>query len=277
MSLDERAAKEKLVSLRALDHAEQSRGARSESFTLNPALVLTLVIACATFVLHVAAVGRYGYQRDELYFISCARHLAWGYVDQPPLIALIAKVALFAFGDSLLGLRVLPILAAVATVALTGRIAARLGGGLFAQGLAMVALALAPFYLAVGNLLTMNAFEPLLWASAAYLLMRAESENSTWRWSLLGFIVGLGFLNKYSMFFFVACACVALAATPHRRVFARPGFWLACGVALLLVAPNIAWQAAHGWPQIEVLRNADLYKNVFVGPLVAVPPDRRNV
>jgi 4-amino-4-deoxy-L-arabinose transferase-like glycosyltransferase len=113
------------------------------------------------------AAGRYGYQRDELYFISCARHLAWGYVDQPPLIAIVTKFALALFGESLYGLRFLPAVAAAATVVIVGRIARKLGGGAYAQGLAMLGLALAPFYLAVGNLLTMNAFEPLLWMSAA--------------------------------------------------------------------------------------------------------------
>ena len=132
--------------------------------------------AFSTFVLHIAASGGYGYQRDELYFVWCARHLAWGYVDQPPLIALIARFELQVFGDSLTALRLLPALAAAATVVLTGRVARILGGGPFAQGLAMLALALAPFYLAVGNLLTMNAFEPLLWMSAAYLFAEAEQK-----------------------------------------------------------------------------------------------------
>ena len=130
-------------------------------------MVLTGLVGLATFVFHLFAAGRYGYQRDELYSISCARHLAWGYVDQPPLIAVVAKITLALFGDSLWGIRLLPALAAAATVVVVGRIARRLGGGLLAQGLAMMALALAPFYLAVGNLMTMNAFEPLLWMSAA--------------------------------------------------------------------------------------------------------------
>src|ERR1700688_1885834 len=122
------------------------------SSRLDRSVALASVAGLATLVLHLATSGGYGYERDELYFLWCAQHLAWGYVDQPPLIALVAKIATLLFGDSLVGIRLVAALAAAATVAVTGRIARRLGGGLFAQGIAMVALALAPFYLAVGSM-----------------------------------------------------------------------------------------------------------------------------
>ena len=215
----------------------------------------------------LAASGGYGYQRDELYFVSCARHLAWGYVDQPPLIAVIARIALGLFGDSLTALRLLPALAGAITVVLTGRLTRSLGGGPFAQGLAMLAIALAPFYLAVGNLLTMNAFEPLLWMGAAYLFIKAEETNALWIWAALGAVVGLGLDNKYTMFFFEACGLCAIALTPARRVFRLRGFYLAAAIAAVLVAPTLVWQYAHGWPQLEVLRHASSDKNVVVGPL----------
>ncbi|MBD5634267.1 MAG: glycosyltransferase family 39 protein, partial [Candidatus Eremiobacteraeota bacterium] len=217
--------------------------------------------------MHIAVAGGYGYQRDELYFISCARHLAWGYVDQPPLIAVIAKVALSLFGDSLYGLRFLPALAAAATVALTGRLTHRLGGGPFAQSIAMVGIALAPFYLAIGNLLTMNAFEPLFWIGAAYLFSKADENDRPSTWAALGTVCGLGLINKYSMFFFLGSCFVAILFSPERRCFARPGFALAVAIAAAFVAPTLVWQAQHGWPQLEVLHNAALDKNVVVGPL----------
>jgi hypothetical protein len=229
--------------------------------------VLAILFCVATFVLHEATAGGYGYQRDELYFISCAQHLSWGYVDQPPLIALVAKIALALFGDSLYGIRLLPALAAAATVVVVGRIARRLGGGLFAQGLAMLAVALGPFELSVGNLLTMNAFEPLLWMGAAYLFMKAERGDRSRTWLALGIVVGLGLLNKYSMFFFGGSCVLAIALTPMRRALLRPGFFLALGVAGLCVAPTLWWQQAHGWPQLEVLHNAALAKNVVPSPL----------
>jgi len=225
------------------------------------------LFAVTTFVVHFATAGGYGYQRDELYFISCARHLAWGYVDQPPLIAVIAKIALTLFGDSLYAIRLLPALAAAATVVLTGRLTKRFGGGLGAQALAMLGIGLAPFYLAVGNLLTMNAFEPLLWLGAAYLFVEADERDRLALWAALGVICGLGLVNKYSMFFYLGSCVVAIALTPQRRSLVRPGFALAIALASAIVAPTLLWQGQHGWPQLAVLRDAARDKNVTVGPL----------
>ena len=202
-----------------------------------------------------------------MYFISCAQHLAWGYVDQPPLIAVVAKIALMLFGDSLYGLRLLPALAAAGTVALAGRLARRLGGGLVAQALAMLGIALAPFYLAVGNLLTMNAFEPLLWFGAAYLFAKADETDDVRLWTALGVVSGLGLINKYSMFFFLGSCIIAIALTPARRALRRPGFALAIAIAAVIVAPTLVWQAQHGWPQLAVLQNAARDVNAVPGPL----------
>ena len=242
-----------------------SREAASESL-VDRSIVLAAFAAIASFVMHISVAGNYGYQRDELYFISCARHLAWGYVDQPPLIAVIAKISLALFGDSLYAIRLLPAIAAAATVVVTGRMARRFGGGLVAQALAMIGVALAPFFLAVGNLLTMNAFEPLLWLGAAYLFVKADESDRIALWTTLGVVSGLGLVNKYSMFFFLGSCVVAIAFTPSRRSFARPGFALAIAIAAAIVAPTLVWQAQHGWPQLVVLHDAAAAKNVVVGP-----------
>ncbi len=231
-------------------------------------MVFTALFAVATFVFHFARAGAYGYQRDELYFMSCARHLAFGYVDQPPLIALITKLALTLFGDSLYGLRFLPAVAAAATVAITGRLARRFGGGLWAQGVAMLGIALSPFSLAIGNLLTMNAFEPLLWVGSAYLLAKAMETDRTPLWAAFGLVSGLGLINKYSMFFFLGSCIVGIALTRERRTLRRPGLLLAAAIALAIVAPTLVWQAQNGWPQLEVLRNAAIGKNIDEGPVL---------
>jgi len=267
MRIEEGLTEEGLVGLRAVDHVSPSRKALSKSFSIEAATALTAAFALATFVFHFANAGKYGYQRDELYFISCARHLAWGYVDQPPLIAVVAKIVLTIFGDSLYAIRLLPALAAALTVALTGRLAWRLGASLCAMGLAMLGIALAPFYLAVGSLLTMNAFEPLLWLGTAYLFLRADEKNRLPTWSALGIVAGLGLVNKYSMFFFLGSCIVGIALTRSRRSLRRPGFFVAAAIALVVVAPTLVWQAQHHWPQLQVLRDAAARKNVTAGPL----------
>jgi len=254
------------VGLRAVGHVAQSPKATDDSFSVDRTLALAIGIATATFVVHYIAAGRYGYQRDELYFISCARHLAFGYVDQPPLIALVAKAVLALFGDSLFAIRLLPAIAASAIVILTGRLTAHFGGGLFAQVLAMIGIALAPFYLAIGNLLTMNAFEPLLWLGAVVLFVRASERDEPVTWASLGVVAGLGLINKYSTFFFLGSCIVAIALTPGRRLLLRPGFGGALALALAIVAPTLLWQAQHGWPQLTVLHDATATKNVINGP-----------
>jgi len=170
------------------------------------------------------------------------------------------------FGDSLRGLRLVPAMAAAATVSITGLLTRRAGGGLLAQVIAMLGVGLAPFFLAVGNLLTMNAFEPLIWMGAAFLFVKAEESDEPLVWTGLGIVAGLGLVNKFSMFFFAGCSIVAIALSPSRRALLRPGFFAAAALALALVVPTLLWQAQHGWPQLEVLHNAAAQKNAVVGP-----------
>lgn len=238
------------------------------SQTLAGSQALLLLFGVGTFALHFTTAGQYGYQRDELYFLACAKHLAWGYVDQPPMIAVIAKAAVLLFGQSLPALRLFPALAAAAIVVLTGRLAERLGGGPVAQAFAMLAVAVAPFYLAVGNLLTMNAFEPLLWTAAASLILsilRAYPVPRKRYWVALGATVALGILTKYTMGFFALSLCAALLFLPERRLMRNPGFWVSIALTLLLTAPNLMWQYSHAWPQIELLRSAVENKDVNLG------------
>src|SRR5689334_4966266 len=131
--------------------------------------VLVGSFTLGTLILHLIFACRYGIFRDELYYLACAQHLDWGYVDQPPLIAGIAWLVRHTLGETLLAIRFLPAVAAAATVWLAGRLARELGGSRFAQGLACFTVATAPIYLVLQHWLTMNAFEPLLWIGAAWL------------------------------------------------------------------------------------------------------------
>jgi Dolichyl-phosphate-mannose-protein mannosyltransferase len=242
--------------------------AAAPEFALSrPALVLWSG-ALLTVALHMTFSGLYGYQRDELYFMACARHLAWGYVDQPPLIAAIVDLSLRMFGDTLGALRFLPALAAGGLVALTGFLTSRLGGGTYAVAVAMVGVALAPFDLAVGSLLTMNAFEPLLWLALTVLVVAQIESPQGRRWPLIGIVVGAGMLNKWSMGMYLLALAAGMALSPARRRLWGPGLGVAAAVAAAIAAPNVAWQALHGWPQFAVVHNADIAKNEHVSALV---------
>ncbi|HEY1429848.1 MAG TPA: glycosyltransferase family 39 protein, partial [Candidatus Tumulicola sp.] len=142
--------------------------------------IVAAIAAAVALVLHLASAGRYGYFRDELYFIACAKHLAWGYVDQPPLVAVAAWLSSPA-GYSLVALRALPVVAAALTAALAATMAGELGGGRFARVLAALATILTPAYLLLGNTLTTTSFEPLSWTLAAYCAVRiVRGGGATW-------------------------------------------------------------------------------------------------
>ena len=223
---------------------------------------LLLLLAGLACLLHFLCNWRYGYFRDELYFAACGQHLAWGYVDQAPFIALVARVSRFLFGDSLPALRFFPALASGATVWLAGAIARELGGRRFSQGLAALAALAAPLYLTFGNLLTMNVFEPVFWGLCAWLAIRAVRLSRPRLWLAFGLVAGIGIENKHSMLFFGSGILLGLLLTEARTELRSRWIWLGGVLAFLLFLPNVLWQAAHGWPTMEFLSYRQAAENV---------------
>ena len=235
---------------------------RPERFDPGGAVAVALYVSAFKLLLHLLTNGNYGYFRDELYYLACAERLDWGYVDQAPLIAVIARFARAAFGESLTGLRLPAALAGAATVFLTGLLARELSGRCFAVLLACLSVVVAPFFLAVDTILTMNAFEPLFWLACAYLLARILRGGDARLWLLFGLVAGLGLMNKHSTLAFGFAVVAGLALTRAREQFKGRWLWAGGAVALLVFLPNVVWQVQHGWPTIEVLRNADKNQNV---------------
>ena len=218
-------------------------------------------------VVHLLTNGRYGYFRDELYYIACAHHLDFGYVDQPPLSILLLRLSEVLLGQSLFAIRLLPALVGAATVALTGVLARELGGRACAVALACAASLCALFNLAVGNFFSMNAFEPLLWLALIYLLVRIINGGSPTLWLWFGGLVGLGLENKHSTMFFAVGIFIALVLTPERRHFARRWIWFGGLIAFAIALPNVVWEARHHWPTYELLSNiGHSNKNVPLSP-----------
>jgi 4-amino-4-deoxy-L-arabinose transferase-like glycosyltransferase len=246
-------------------------------------LALLGVLAFFKILIHLPVLTRFGYHHDELYFIACGQHLSFGYVDHAPLVPWIARLATTLFGQSLAGLRVIPVLAGAGAVFLAGLVARRMGGGRTAQITTCIAIVAAPIYLRAGNLLCLPAFEVLFWTLTFYFLVRIVREGNPRLWLWVGLAVGLGLLNKHSMLFLGVGLVVGLAVTPLRKYFRSPWLYAAGGIALLFLVPNLVWQAGHDWPTLGflirlkagVLRGISPFEFLFgqllyVGPLNAV-------
>jgi Dolichyl-phosphate-mannose-protein mannosyltransferase len=232
---------------------------------------LVLYLAGAKFLFHMLTANRYGIFRDELYYLACGEHLAWGYVDQPPLIAVVAWIARHLFGDWLIGLRFIPALAGAVTVWLTGKIARELGGGAFAQVLAALAVICVPIYLILHHWLTMNALEPLLWTACIWCIVRAINRDNPRYWIGFGVFAGIAMETKYTIAFFVLAVAIGLVFTTQRRFLVSKEFWFGALLAFLIFLPNLIWLAGHGWPFLELMHNIrQTHRDVVRGPVAFV-------
>jgi len=226
-----------------------------------PILSAATVVALLAFTklsLQLATASKYGIFRDELYYLACADHLSWGYVDHPPLIAFVTWFSAHLFGTSLIGLRLLPAIAGGLLVWVTAAIAKELGGNRFAQCVAALAILPVPIYLMLSHWLTMNAFEPLLWMSALWLSLRMLSRSEPRYWLLIGAVCGVGLENKYTMLLLAAALVIGLWVTPQRQILRSK--WFAAGVvmAFLLFLPNLLWLIHHDFPFLEFERQSRL-------------------
>ena len=229
----------------------------------------TIAVAATGLTIQVAvsALGGYGIFRDELYYLACSRHLDWGYVDQPPLSALLLACVRLLFGESLVAIRLLPALAFAALILLTGALVEQMGGGRRAAFVATSSVLVAPVLLGVCGFYSMNAFDLVAWSGCLLLVARIAAGNSARLWLLLGLVVGLAALNKVSILFLVFGLGVGLLATPHRRHLLSPWLWAGAAVAALIAAPYGIWQLTHDFATLEFMRNASRYKNAATNPL----------
>ncbi|HEX4276780.1 MAG TPA: glycosyltransferase family 39 protein [Bryobacteraceae bacterium] len=230
-----------------------SKSRAPSPFTSGTAIVVYLCLV--RMVLYGIAGPNYGYFRDELYYLACGEHPAWGYVDQPPLIAWLAWVLQHTIGTSLWALRLLPALSGAATIFFAGLLARDLGGRRWAMFLASLAALMAPISLALSHLFTMNAFDPLLWTAIAWLVVRIVRNGSEGLWLMVGLLAGISILNKYGIVFWLSGMVIGLCLTPLRRSLRHRSFWFGCAVAAAMVLPNLLWQWRHQFPFLELMHN----------------------
>jgi 4-amino-4-deoxy-L-arabinose transferase-like glycosyltransferase len=237
-----------------------------------------LAIAGATTALLLVFAGRYGYHRDELYFLAASRHLAFGYVDQPPVGVLVAWIDRVALGNTLLGLRVIPAILDGGVVALTGAMARELGGRRFAQGFGALCVAVGGF-LVIGHIEGPTIYDAFDWALVSLLVIRILRTGEDRFWLAVGLTAGIGLEAKETILLLLGGLAVGLLLNRQASVVRSPWLWAGAVLALALWMPNLLWEATHGWParQMDASLRAEhsglgyAVKYPFLAILVVVP------
>ena len=224
-------------------------------------------IALLNLIMHLLAIKGFGYFRDEFYYIACSEHLAFGYVDQPPLSIFLLKAIRLILGDSLVALRIFPVFGHTVFIFLTGVMAKKLGGGKFALLLAAVA-AFAP----LGNYFmftfySMNFWDILIWQVCILLVLHIIKSDNTKYWLLFGIVAGIGLQNKISVLFLLFGIGAGVILTKKRICLKDKYFWIGFSIAGLLFLPYVLWNAMHDWATLEFMQNARAYKMTTVSPL----------
>jgi hypothetical protein len=241
---------------------------------LRAALRLAAAFASAKLLLQFALtiwsshVG-YGYFRDEFYYIACGHHLAWGFVDHGPIVAVQARLGEILFGMSVFGIRVLSAVAGFIVIFLTGILAWAMGGRRPAQALAMFGLICCPQYIAADGFLSMSCFEPVFWTACALglILIQRGYSKRLW-WIVFGLSAGIGLLNKPSMTFFLVAVALGLLCTKQRKLLFTRWTAVGIGVLVLIALPNVLWQYHNQWPTLEFLRDRQIrHPDLALGPL----------
>jgi hypothetical protein len=251
----------------------RSETAAGTAVPLFAAKQVVPVGAVVTLLLIVVA-GRYGYHRDELYFLVCARHLAWGYPDQPPLVPLIARLMNAVAPGSLTVLRTPSAISSGLVVILTGLTARELGASSGGQTVAAVVMATGGILYGTGHLLDTSTFDLLAWASVVWLTVRLLRTADARLWLPLGLVAGIGLLDSDLVAFLMAALMVGLVVAGPRQVFRSPFLWLGGAVAVALWAPYLAWQAVHGWPELAISRSIAAGRSGTSTPRALFVPDQ---
>lgn len=220
-----------------------------------------LSIILVKLLVHLYAITRYDYFRDEFYYIACSRHLDFGFVDHPPFADAVLSVITALFGTSLIAIRIVPILLSCYIVYLTAKIAVKFGGNTFAQILAALAAATAPVLLGTAADYSMNVYDQLFWTLGIYYSLRFIASDRKRYLLYMGITFGIGLQTKHLIAFLIIGLAFGLLLTEHRRNMKNPWLWISLGTAFFIFLPNLLWQISHGFPNLEFARNAALYKN----------------
>jgi 4-amino-4-deoxy-L-arabinose transferase-like glycosyltransferase len=235
--------------------AEPATGVRIDD-ALEPVPWRVVGAVCGAVVLALLLVARrYGWHRDELYFLEAGRHhLAWGYMDQPPLTPFIARLADGVARDNLVVLRTVPALTSAATILFGTLLAREMGARRLGQIAATVAMAGGGFAIGVGHILSTAAFDLTAWMALLWLAARLLRTGDPRWWLAFGGVAGVSMLNKNLLVLLAFALLVGFVVERRWDLLLSPWLLAGAALALLIAAPNLIWQSQHGWPQLEMAR-----------------------
>ncbi len=218
---------------------------------LSPMFWVIALAAVAKFGIHMINARSYGFFFDELYTIALSRHLAFGYVDLPPLVPALVALSRALLGESLFALRIVPALAGSGTLIFVCLITKEFGGKIYAVMLSALVFMFVPLWLSVDSIFCYDSIDQLILAGFLYMLVRYLQSGNRKLWILLGFLAGLACLTKMTILFLGPGFLAALLLTKYRKDLLTPWPWLGAGLCLLMVSPYLLWEVANQWPTLE--------------------------
>lgn len=241
---------------------------------LNGYWVIAFLLIAAKLCLHFFTNTNYELHRDEMLYFNMADHLSWGYASVPPVIGFLAFLVKSIFGYSVFGIRFIPALLGAASIYILAKIVRLMGGGIAALLIACTAFLLSTGFLLIGSLFTPNIVEQFLWLLISYLILKMTSENNPKQWLWIGILLGLAFLNKYSVLYLIAGFFIAILFSPNRKLLQSKYFFYSIGLGFLVILPNLWWQYAHNWPvvlhmkelketQLDNMQYMDFFKDLI--------------
>jgi len=204
-------------------------------------------LVIAKLLIHLLIIHQYELHRDEYLFAALGKHLDWGFFSVPPLIGFVSKLTFTLFGDTAFAYKLIPALTGAGIITLVLLFVRELGGKVFATYLAGLSVLLSLSFLRVGSLFQPVSFDIFFWTLSAYLVLKLTKTKDTRYWLLIGVSLGLAFLNKYMILFFIAGLMISILATSHRKLLYSRYFVIGVLLALIIISPNIWWQYKHHW------------------------------
>ena len=220
-------------------------------FKIDKYYAVTVILMSAKLVLHLTAVTNYELHRDEMLYFNMAGHVSPGYATVPPVIGFLAFIVKSIFGHSVFGIRLAPALFGTASIFIISRIVKDSGGGIPALIIGAGSFLLSPGFLLFDTLFTPNVIEQFLWLLTTYILFRMMIREDPRLWIWIGILLGVSFLTKYSVLFFVAGFLPAMLLSGSRKLLISRYFWYAVIIAFIIALPNLKWQLDHGFPVIN--------------------------